>query len=91
MTLTSAIAVYFVLWWLVLFVVLPWGVRTQEEHGEVVPGSNPSAPQRPMMVRKLIATTLVAAVLFAALYVVIVHGGLTLDDIPFLPDFSRPI
>jgi predicted secreted protein len=91
MSITSAFAIYFVLWWLVLFAVLPWGVRTQEEGGEVVPGSNPSSPQRPMLGRKLIATTLISAAIFVALYGVIVYGGLTLDDIPLLPDFSRPI
>ncbi len=88
MPITSAFAVYFVLWWLVLFAVLPWGVRTQDEQGEVVPGSAPSAPQRPFLVRKLIATTVVAAIIFAILYAVIVYGGLTLDDIPLLPDFT---
>lgn len=88
MTLTSALAVYFVLWWVVLFAVLPWGVRTQDEHGEVVPGSAPSAPMRPMLVRKLIATTVVASVVFAILYALVVYGGLTIDTIPFLPDFT---
>ncbi len=91
MTLTSAFAIYFVLWWLVLFAVLPWGVRTQEEHGEVVPGSNPSAPHRPMMIRKIIATTIIAGIVFALLYFVVVLGGLTLDDVPFLPEFKETI
>ncbi|WP_436641807.1 DUF1467 family protein [Microbaculum sp. FT89] len=88
MPITSALAVYFVLWWIVLFAVLPWGVRSQEETGEVVPGSTESAPERPLLVRKLIATTVVSAVIFAILYVVIGYGGLTIDDIPLLPDFT---
>ena len=91
MSLTSAFAIYFVLWWIVLFAVLPWGVKTQDEHGDVVPGSASSAPQHPFLGRKLIATTVVAAVVFAILYLVVGYGGLTLDDIPFLPDFTPEI
>lgn len=91
MSILSILAVYLVLWWLVLFAVLPWGVRTQEEQGEVVPGSNPSSPVRPMLVRKLVATTVIAGLLLLVLYWVVVYGNLSLDDIPFLPDFSRPI
>lgn len=88
MTLFSAFAIYFVIWWIVLFAVLPWGVRTQEEDGEVVPGSNPSSPQHPLLVRKAIATTVVSAIVFAILYAVVVYGGVSLDDIPLLPDFT---
>ena len=88
MPILSAIAVFIVIWWIVLFAVLPWGVRTQDEGGDVVPGSASSAPQRPMLMRKIIATTLVSAVVFAILYGVVVYGGLTIDDIPFLPDFT---
>ncbi|MCZ7656994.1 MAG: DUF1467 family protein [Xanthobacteraceae bacterium] len=68
MTWTSALAIYFVLWWIVLFAVLPWGVRSQHESGEVVPGSDPGAPAIPRLGAKLIWTTLVSAAVFAAGY-----------------------
>jgi predicted secreted protein len=66
MAISSAIAIYFVLWWIVLFAVLPFGVRSQIETGETVPGSDPGAPVLPRMVRKLIWTTIVSIVIFAA-------------------------
>ena len=44
MGIGSIIAIFFVVWWIVIFAVLPWGVRTQEEEGEVVLGTTPSAP-----------------------------------------------
>ena len=44
MSLTFAIAIYVVIWWTVLFAVLPIGVRTQGEDGSVVPGTPESAP-----------------------------------------------
>ena len=50
MPIGSIIAIYFVVWWIVLFAVLPWGVRTQEEEGEVVLGTDPSAPANPRSV-----------------------------------------
>jgi predicted secreted protein len=63
MTVGSFIAIYFVVWWTILFAVLPWGVRTQEEEGDVVLGTERSAPARPMLIRKAFATSIVAAIL----------------------------
>jgi predicted secreted protein len=63
-----AAAIYFVLWWIVLFAVLPWGVKSQEEAGDISPGSDPGAPVRPLMLRKAIATTLVSAAIMALGY-----------------------
>lgn len=67
MTWVSLIAVYFVVWWLCLFAVLPFGVRSQQEVGEVTPGTEPGAPAVPMLVWKLAATTVLAAIVMAAL------------------------
>lgn len=66
MSVSSAIAIYFVLWWVVLFAVLPFGVRSQHESGEGAAGTDPGAPVAPLMWRKLLWTTLVSAVIFAA-------------------------
>lgn len=85
MSLTGAIAIYFVIWWTVLFAVLPWGVRTQAEEGEIVPGSAPSAPALPRLRRKVLVTTLVSAVVFAIVYVIVTTDIVTFDDVPFLP------
>jgi predicted secreted protein len=60
-----AIALYFVLWWTLLFAVLPWGVRSQHEAEEVTPGSDPGAPVKPLLLRKVFATSVVAAVVLA--------------------------
>ena len=42
--LSTGFAIYFVLWWLVLFLTLPFGVRSQHEDGEGAPGTDPGAP-----------------------------------------------
>jgi predicted secreted protein len=66
MNIGLALAIYFLIWWLVLFAVLPWGVRRQDEEEGVVPGTDPGAPARPLLLRKAVATTLISAAIFAA-------------------------
>ena len=84
MSLTTALAIYFIVWWLVLFTVLPFGVRSQQEHGSVAEGTDPGAPAIPNLGLKLIVTTLVAAVVFGVMYVVYVKRWVTLDDLATL-------
>jgi predicted secreted protein len=66
MTVTTALATYFIVWWVVLFAVLPFGVRSQAENGDVSPGTDPGAPALPRLLAKLLTTTFIAAVVFAA-------------------------
>ena len=70
MATSTAIAVYFLVWWVVLFAVLPWGVRNQEESGEVLPGTDPGAPAVHKVWMKLVWTTVIASVVFGILAVV---------------------
>lgn len=89
MTLPFAIALYFIIWWIVLFAMLPIGVRTSEEAGEkTAPGLAESAPHLPNLLPKMVATTVIASIVFAGLYAVIVHHIITLDDIPFFPRYE---
>ena len=64
-TISTAFAIYFVLWWVMLFLTLPFGVRSQHEDGEGTPGTDPGAPIATRMGGKLIWTTLISAVIFA--------------------------
>ena len=59
-----AIAIYFTTWWIVLFAVLPFGVRSQHEDRDVVPGSDPGAPLLPRLAAKALWTTGLSAVVF---------------------------
>lgn len=63
--ISTLLAIYFVLWWVTLFLTLPFGVRSQHEAGEGAPGTDPGAPILAGMGRKLIWTTIVSAVIFA--------------------------
>ena len=64
----TGISVYVVVWWVVLFAVLPWGVRTPVQPE---PGIANSAPERPRILLKFAATTLVAAVVWLIIYAVV--------------------
>lgn len=83
MKLTSAIAIYFIIWWVVLFTVLPFGVKNSHEAGiEVEAGHEPGAPVNPQLGRKALITTLLATLVFAAVYAVITQSWITLNDLP---------
>jgi predicted secreted protein len=83
MDILQAIAVYIFIWWITLFVVLPFGVRTQHEEGSVVPGTPESAPAKPRLWRAALINTVVATVVFVAVYLVIKYKLITADTIPF--------
>jgi len=87
MSWVSAFAIFFILWWTVLFATLPFSLRTQDEEGDITLGTVPSAPRGPHMLRAFLRTTIVSVLIFGAfLYVTrVMHLGF--DDIPsFLPD-----
>jgi predicted secreted protein len=84
-----AVALYFVIWWLVLFAVLPIGVKSQYEAGEVVPGSEGGAPHAPMLLRKAVITTLIAGVVFGIVHLFVVERIVSLDQIPIGPTFKE--
>jgi predicted secreted protein len=78
-TISTAFAIYFVMWWIVLFLTLPFGVRSQHEDGESAPGTDPGAPIIPGMGRKLIWTTVISAILFAVSYFAYDAGYLNVE------------
>jgi predicted secreted protein len=81
MPVTTAVAIFFLIWWVVLFAVLPFGVRSQHEDGEMAAGTDPGAPVLPRLGRKLFLTTVVSALIFAACYVVYVNHLVTLEGL----------
>ncbi len=78
----TSIAVYFLIWWVMLFAILPFGLKTQEEDGDVTLGTTSSAPSGRHVGRALILTTVVSLVIFAAGYFVSHHWGVGFDSIP---------
>ncbi|MCI0466546.1 MAG: DUF1467 family protein [Beijerinckiaceae bacterium] len=62
-----AAAIYMTIWFTVLFAVLPFGVRSQHEAGTITPGTDPGAPVAPRLIAKFAWTTVISALIFAAL------------------------
>ena len=87
MAISTAIAIYVRIWWVVLFAVLPWGVRAQGEEG--APGTDPGAPTVPRLRAKLIWTTLVATAVWGICAVIYVNGWITLDSLAVLMGFPQ--
>ena len=84
----SALAVYFILWWIVLFATLPFSLRTQDDEGEVTLGTTSSAPQGRHIGRAMLRATVVSLLIFGALVLATRYFGLGIDDLPrIVPDF----
>ena len=85
MGIATAIAIYFLIWWIMLFAVLPWGVRAQGEEG--APGTDPGAPIVPRLRAKLLWTTIASGVVWAICAVLYIKGLVTLDGLASLFGF----
>jgi predicted secreted protein len=84
MAFTSIVAIYFLFFAFSAFVLLPFGVRTDEEAGTPkVPGQAESAPYRFDIKRHLLKAVLLAAILFALYYVNWTYGWITPADLDF--------
>jgi predicted secreted protein len=79
MSWAMGLALYFIIWWTVLFAVLPFGVRTQGDDGEIVQGTPESAPTAFRMRRVALITTLVAGIVFALVWLAIRYRLVPLD------------
>ena len=77
------IAIYIFIWWTTLFAVLPFGVRTQQEEGSVVPGTPESAPAKPRLLRAVTINTAISSVIFVIVYLIIKLRLITADTFPF--------
>ena len=79
MPIYSIFAVYFIVWWLVIFVVLPFGIRTHEEEGNVLLGTTSSAPANLHLARKAIITSVISAIIVYGIWYGYVKMGWTAE------------
>lgn len=81
MTITAALVLYSVTWFMTLFCVLPFRAQSQDEANHVEPGTPPGAPAGAVMKRKALITTLIATPIWAAIAGVILSGWITIEDL----------
>ncbi len=77
MGVITGIAIYFIIWWTVLFAVLPWGAKAPDEPE---PGMADSAPAQPRLALKFLVTTLVSGVVWLIVYAIIVSDLISFRD-----------
>ena len=90
MAWTTIAAIYFIIWWLVLFTVLPWGVHSQHEVGDIPPGTDPGAPTIHGLGKKMILTTVIATIVFSAFYWAFVTRVIAFEDLVTLWGLLKP-
>jgi predicted secreted protein len=78
----STVAVYFVIWWITLFAVLPFGHRSQADDNEVVLGTVASAPTKFRPWRVVLMTTLVSALIYGGWFILTGYFGFSFDKLP---------
>ncbi|SDL32959.1 DUF1467 family protein [Paracoccus chinensis] len=86
MTLTGGLVLFATLFFLVMFLLLPIGHRSQEEAGQVVPGTPVGAPERPLLGRKAIWAAVIAAAIVGGVWLFLDAGFITRQD---MMNFNR--
>lgn len=72
MTIANHLIVFLVCWWLVLFMVLPWGIKGHHESSEdYEAGIEPGSPVTPHIRQKMIITTAITTVVWALFWAVV--------------------
>ena len=83
MSITSALVLFAVIWFMVFFIAIPIRLETQGDRGEVVPGTHAGSPEVHNLKKKAWITTVVTFVFWAIICSIIVSGILTMRDIDF--------
>ena len=82
-------AVYFIIWWLTLFAVLPIGMRSQAEADDVTLGTVESAPANFRFFKVMAMTTLASGAVYGGWLIASTFFGISLDNLPRIgPDFG---
>ena len=81
MSITGSIVVYVIIWWVIFFSVLPFGIKSKNEiFKETVEGSDPGAPLNPKIAKKFLITTIITSILFIMIYYFVKIGVLNLRN-----------
>lgn len=81
MSITGFIVLFAVTWFICLWVMLPIGLRTQEDEGERVPGTQSGAPANLRFGRKVFWVTVIASSIWICMIAAIVITGVELINL----------
>ncbi len=71
MSLFNAFFIYLLIWWTMLFTVLPLGVERHDEAGR---GYDSGAPEKPDLKRKLVLNTVISGIILAIIWILVDAG-----------------
>ena len=83
MSVTSAIVLFAVIWFLTFLIVIPFRIRTQGDLGAIVKGTQAGAPEVHNLRKKAIITTGASLVLWLVITLIILSEFITIQDIDF--------
>ena len=84
MTITAALVLFAVIWFMTLLIVLPIRIKTQGDLGDIVPGTHAGAPEVHHMKKKMWITTGISIVLWAIIAGIILSGAISVRDFDWL-------
>jgi len=90
MGITSALVLFAVIWFMVLFIALPVGLRTQGDEGEIVPGTHAGSPANLNMGRKVKLVTAISVLLWCVIAGIILSGVITVADLDWFDRMATP-
>lgn len=90
MAVTSALVLYAVLWFVVFLCVIPFGLKTQGDVGQIVEGTQAGAPHEHNLKKKAWITTGIAFVVWLIIFVIVTTGAITVRDFDFFDRMGPP-
>ncbi|MEM1064366.1 MAG: DUF1467 family protein [Pseudomonadota bacterium] len=90
MGIVAGLVLYAVIWFLVLFIVLPIRLETQGDRGDITPGTPASAPANLNMGRKARLVTMISAVIWVIVAAIILSGVISVRDIDWFERMGPP-
>jgi predicted secreted protein len=83
MTISAAIVLFAVIWFMTLFIVLPIKLKSQQDAGDIVEGTHASAPSDPQLKKRAIWVSIIAVIIWAPVVYAISTGLLSLETISY--------
>ena len=85
----TGIAIYFIIWWMVLFVSLPFRMKPQFEEGDVAEGTEAAAPANPQLMKRMLWNTVLSGVVFLVFWFVVFYLDIGVDSFPEIIPIRR--
>ena len=82
MGITGSLIIYVMIWWIVFFSVLPFGIKSNKKiFEENIEGNDPGAPKNPQIAKKFFITTIITSMVFIVIYYLVTNNFLNLRNL----------